>query len=229
MVATSAGFFGHEGKVPLNSRGSVVETTVGRVSSTTSSRRRSRSRCATRRSRRILAAIATIATGPPAPRKTVLFMDAGTKTASACRPRLESQSVSTTCAFHPLRARSRVHTEVEETESQYNDGLITMGEKYNKVVDIWSKVTDEVSKNLISEISTEVVTDAEGNEAEQDAFNSIFMMVDSGARGSTTQIRQLAGMQGLMAKPSSEVIQTRPHEDFREVSDLQYCQYSRCA
>jgi DNA-directed RNA polymerase subunit beta' len=106
--------------------------------------------------------------------------------------------------------------EVRETETQYNEGLITLGEKYNKVVDIWSKVTDEVSKDLIHQISTEIVEAADGSEVEQPSFNSIFMMVDSGARGSKTQIRQLAGMRGLMAKPSGEIIETPITANFRE-------------
>jgi len=113
--------------------------------------------------------------------------------------------------------------EVRDTEEQYNDGLITMGEKYNKVVDIWSKVTDEVSQRLMDEIGVDVIVDADGNKTEQPSFNSVYMMVDSGARGSTTQIRQLAGMRGLMAKPSGEIIEHPITANFREgLSVLQY-------
>ena len=107
--------------------------------------------------------------------------------------------------------------QVRETESQYNEGLITPREKYNKVVDIWSKVTSDISDALLSNISTEIVKNPEtGEEVEQDSFNSIFMMVDSGARGSPTQVRQLAGMRGLMARPSGEIIETPIMANFRE-------------
>ena len=112
---------------------------------------------------------------------------------------------------------------VQETETQYNEGLITPREKYNKVVDIWSKVTADISDELLKNISTEIVSGAEGQSAEQPSFNSIFMMVDSGARGSATQVRQLAGMRGLMAKPSGEIIETPITANFREgLSVLQY-------
>ena len=113
--------------------------------------------------------------------------------------------------------------EVGETENQYNDGLITVGEKYNKVVDIWSKVTDEISKHLMDELGVETVRSSDGEEAEQPSFNSVYMMADSGARGSPAQIRQLAGMRGLMAKPSGEIIENPITANFREgLSVLQY-------
>jgi DNA-directed RNA polymerase beta' subunit len=115
------------------------------------------------------------------------------------------------------------YAEVRDTEEQYNDGLITVGEKYNKVVDIWSKVTDDLSKELIREIGLENVHTPSGGSDEQQSFNSVYMMVDSGARGSTTQIRQLAGMRGLMAKPSGEIIETPITANFREgLSVLEY-------
>ncbi len=113
---------------------------------------------------------------------------------------------------------------VRETETQYNEGLITPREKYNKVVDIWTKVTSDISDALLQGISTEVVTSEDGTQqATQPSFNSIFMMVDSGARGSPTQVRQLAGMRGLMAKPSGEIIETPITANFREgLTVLQY-------
>ncbi len=112
---------------------------------------------------------------------------------------------------------------VRETESQYNEGLITPREKYNKVVDIWSKVTTDISDALLTNISTEKLVGPNGEEHVQDSFNSIWMMVDSGARGSPTQVRQLAGMRGLMAKPSGEIIETPITANFREgLSVLQY-------
>ncbi|MCB9676496.1 MAG: hypothetical protein H6737_15365 [Alphaproteobacteria bacterium] len=106
--------------------------------------------------------------------------------------------------------------QVLATEQQYNEGLITPREKYNKVVDIWTKVTADISDTLITNISSETVKSADGTEETQPSFNSIFMMVDSGARGSPTQVRQLAGMRGLMAKPSGEIIETPIISNFRE-------------
>nr|CRH06686.1 DNA-directed RNA polymerase subunit beta' [Candidatus Magnetococcus massalia] len=112
---------------------------------------------------------------------------------------------------------------VKEIERQYTDGLITEGEKYNKVIDIWSHCTEEVADAMMSTISSEKVTDADGNEQEQASFNSIFMMANSGARGSAAQMRQLAGMRGLMAKPSGEIMETPITANFREgLSVLQY-------
>jgi DNA-directed RNA polymerase beta' subunit len=106
--------------------------------------------------------------------------------------------------------------DVRETEAQYNEGLITPREKYNKVVDIWSKVTSDISDALLINISTEKVKAPDGREATQPSFNNVFMMQDSGARGSATQIRQLAGMRGLMAKPTGEIIETPITSNFRE-------------
>ena len=101
---------------------------------------------------------------------------------------------------------------VEEYEQQYADGLITKGEKYNKVVDAWSKATERVSDEMMAEISTKQV-DASGREVE---INSIWMMANSGARGSQTQMKQLGGMRGLMAKPSGEIIETPIISNFKE-------------
>ncbi|HRE31821.1 MAG TPA: DNA-directed RNA polymerase subunit beta', partial [Candidatus Berkiella sp.] len=98
----------------------------------------------------------------------------------------------------------RAEEEVKEIESQYSSGLVTHGERYNKVIDIWSRANDQVAKAMMDEISSEKVDDAKGNEVEQESFNSVYMMADSGARGSPAQIRQLAGMRGLMAKPSGQ-------------------------
>jgi len=116
------------------------------------------------------------------------------------------------------------YAEVRETEDQYAEGLITVGEKYNKVVDIWAKVTEEISNQMIDELGTEEITSPDGKRKKKiQAFNSIYMMVNSGARGSNTQIRQLAGMRGLMAKPSGEIIETPITANFREgLTVLQY-------
>ena len=113
--------------------------------------------------------------------------------------------------------------EVKEIQDQYASGLVTDGERYNKVVDIWSRTNDHVAKAMMQKLGSESVLDAEGNEARQESFNSIYMMADSGARGSAAQIRQLAGMRGLMAKPDGSIIETPITANFREGLDvLQY-------
>ncbi len=113
--------------------------------------------------------------------------------------------------------------EVLEIENQYTSGLVTMGERYNKVVDIWSRTNDQVAKAMMEVLGSEEVVDAEGNTVRQPSFNSVYMMADSGARGSAAQIRQLAGMRGLMAKPDGSIIETPITANFREGLDvLQY-------
>jgi DNA-directed RNA polymerase subunit beta' len=113
--------------------------------------------------------------------------------------------------------------EVKDIEGQYTSGLLTKGERYNRVVDIWSRTNDQVAKAMMSKLGTEQVQDAEGKPATQTSFNSIFMMADSGARGSAAQIRQLAGMRGLMAKPDGSIIETPITANFREgLNVLQY-------
>jgi DNA-directed RNA polymerase subunit beta' len=113
--------------------------------------------------------------------------------------------------------------EVKEIQDQYASGLVTNGERYNKVVDIWSRTNEQVAKAMMEKLGQETVTTASGDEVKQDSFNSIFMMADSGARGSAAQIRQLAGMRGLMAKPDGSIIETPITANFREGLDvLQY-------
>src|SRR5213076_298385 len=113
--------------------------------------------------------------------------------------------------------------EVKEIESQYTSGLVTVGERYNKVVDIWGRAGDQVGKAMMDQLSSEDVTDRKGQRVKQESFNSIYMMADSGARGSAAQIRQLAGMRGLMAKPDGSIIETPITANFREgLNVLQY-------
>ncbi|MEE4280252.1 MAG: DNA-directed RNA polymerase subunit beta', partial [Halieaceae bacterium] len=113
--------------------------------------------------------------------------------------------------------------EVKEIEEQYAAGLVTQGEKYNKVIDIWSRANDLVSKSMMQGISKETVINRDGEKEEQDSFNSVFVYADSGARGSPAQIRQLAGMRGLMAKPDGSIIETPITANFREgLNVLQY-------
>jgi len=109
----------------------------------------------------------------------------------------------------------KANKEIMEVEQQYSEGLITKGERYNKVIDIWARVTEMVAAEMMRELG--------GGSEEKRSFNSIFMMADSGARGSTQQIRQLGGMRGLMAKPSGEIIETPITANFREgLTVLQY-------
>ncbi|HSA60576.1 MAG TPA: DNA-directed RNA polymerase subunit beta' [bacterium] len=115
------------------------------------------------------------------------------------------------------------YKEVRDIESQYQDGLITSGEKYNKVIDIWAQTTEEVAREMLNEMSREVIEGEKGEKKEILSFNPIFIMADSGARGSAQQMRQLAGMRGLMAKPSGEIIETPITANFREgLTVLQY-------
>ena len=117
----------------------------------------------------------------------------------------------------------RAEAEVKEIQQQYASGLVTAGERYNKVVDIWGKAGDDVSKVMMSQLAKQKTTDRHGNEVDQESFNSIYMMADSGARGSAAQIRQLAGMRGLMAKPDGSIIETPITANFREgLNVLQY-------
>ena len=110
----------------------------------------------------------------------------------------------------------KAEQEVLDVEQQYSDGLITSGEKYNKVIDIWSKASEDVANEMMDEIKVDYFRDKENNVVEAPSFNSIFIMADSGARGSRDQIRQLAGMRGLMAKPNGAIIETPIKANFRE-------------
>jgi len=113
--------------------------------------------------------------------------------------------------------------EVKTIQEQYISGLLTDGERYNKVVDIWTRTSEQVATSMMDELGTDEVTDAKGNKVKQESFNSIYMMADSGARGSHAQIRQLAGMRGLMAKPDGSIIETPITANFREgLNVLQY-------
>ncbi len=110
----------------------------------------------------------------------------------------------------------KAEEELQEIEKQYDDGLVTKGERYNKVVDIWGKAGDEVGVVMMEELGQEKVKDRFEKTVDQESFNSIYMMADSGARGSAAQIRQLAGMRGLMAKPDGSIIETPITTNFRE-------------
>ena len=118
---------------------------------------------------------------------------------------------------------SQAEHEVKQIEQQYSSGLVTAGERYNKVVDIWGKAGDEVGKAMMDQLKVESVVKRDGSSGTQESFNAIYMMADSGARGSAAQIRQLAGMRGLMAKPDGSIIETPITANFREgLNVLQY-------
>jgi DNA-directed RNA polymerase subunit beta' len=122
-----------------------------------------------------------------------------------------------------VRLVANADREVKEIQEQYSSGLVTNGERYNKVVDIWSRANDQVAKAMMEKLGSEDATDHRGVAHRQKSFNSIFMMADSGARGSAAQIRQLAGMRGLMAKPDGSIIETPITANFREgLNVLQY-------
>ena len=122
-----------------------------------------------------------------------------------------------------VRILESAEEEVKEIQDQFASGLVTNGERYNKVVDIWSRTNDLVAKAMMEKLGSEFAVNAKGESAKQASFNSIFMMADSGARGSAAQIRQLAGMRGLMAKPDGSIIETPITANFREGLDvLQY-------
>ncbi|HKX11658.1 MAG TPA: DNA-directed RNA polymerase subunit beta', partial [bacterium] len=108
------------------------------------------------------------------------------------------------------------YSEVRDVENQYIDGLITDGERYNKIVDIWAQVTEAIANEMLKQMSTEKFEQEDGSEKILPSFNPIYIMADSGARGSAMQMRQLAGMRGLMAKPSGEIIETPITTNFRE-------------
>lgn len=118
---------------------------------------------------------------------------------------------------------TQAEEEVGKIQAQYASGLVTQGERYNKVIDIWSRTNEQVARAMMAELSTDTVKDAKGQKVKQESFNSIYMMQDSGARGSAAQMRQLAGMRGLMAKPDGSIIETPITANFREgLNVLQY-------
>jgi DNA-directed RNA polymerase subunit beta' len=161
-------------------------------------------------------------------RKTVVFLDKLEKLGFAYAT-LSGISICMSDMHIPTKKQSLIEAaeqEIIEIQKQYSGGLITHGERYNKVIDIWANVTEKVADEMMKELG--VVEEEEGKITEREmlqnrSFNSIFMMADSGARGSTAQLRQLAGMRGLMAKPSGEIIETPIRANFREgLSPLQY-------
>ncbi|MCQ9376381.1 DNA-directed RNA polymerase subunit beta' [Methyloversatilis sp. XJ19-13] len=158
-------------------------------------------------------------------RETVIFADklmqAGFALATRAGISIAVKDMLVPDAKHTLI--SAAEAEVKEIAQQYTSGLVTDGERYNKVVDIWGRAGDQVAKAMMDQLGQEDTVDRDGNAVKQESFNSIYMMADSGARGSAAQIRQLAGMRGLMAKPDGSIIETPITTNFREgLNVLQY-------
>ncbi len=236
LVIAPAGFFGFDSKVPVWTRdhetnvveahGEVVGTTVGRVLFYTIVPPELPFALVDRpMSKKALGEVIDKCYRVAGPKKSVLFADSLMRLGF----RMATEAGISICIDDMQIPGNKkailedARAQVSETDAQYNEGLITPREKYNKVVDIWSKVTTEISDELLRNLSTETVVSEDGETAEQPSFNSIFMMVDSGARGSPTQVRQLAGMRGLMAKPSGEIIEQPITANFREgLTVLQY-------
>jgi DNA-directed RNA polymerase subunit beta' len=151
-------------------------------------------------------------------KETVIFADQLMYMGFSCATRAAVSFGINDMTIPEVKARilGDAEDEVLEIENQYTSGLVTMGERYNKVVDIWSRTNDQVAKAMMDVLGTEVKQDADGNEVRQPSFNSVYMMADSGARGSAAQIRQLAGMRGLMAKPDGSIIETPITANFRD-------------
>ncbi|ELB2826426.1 DNA-directed RNA polymerase subunit beta' [Vibrio parahaemolyticus] len=156
---------------------------------------------------------------------TVIFADQIMYTGFACAA-LSGVSVGIDDMVVPPAKYTEIaeaEEEVREIQEQYQSGLVTAGERYNKVIDIWASTNDRVAKAMMENLSSETVVNREGEEEQQESFNSIYMMADSGARGSAAQIRQLAGMRGLMARPDGSIIETPITANFKEgLNVLQY-------
>ncbi len=236
LVVAPAGYFGFKGLVPLKvaegkagleAKGELVTTTVGRVLFSSIVPNELPFSLVNRPlGKKALGELIDRCYRVAGAKKTVLMADAlmqmgfRMSTAAGISICIDDMKIPSKKA----EMLDKANTEARDTEAQYNDGLITVKERYNKVVDIWSKVTDDISLSLIKEIKVDKVANPmTGAIEDHDSFNAIWMMVDSGARGSTTQIRQLAGMRGLMAKPSGEIIETPITANFREgLTVLQY-------
>jgi DNA-directed RNA polymerase beta' subunit len=236
LIVAPAGFFGFENRLPVwtddndvdivEARGEIVDTTVGRVLFYGVVPEEIPFSAVDRdMSKKALGELIDRCYRDAGAKNTVLFADA----LMSLGFRMAAQAGVSIC-IDDMRIPDSKQEELEdarrrvrEFEGQYNEGLITPREKYNKVVDLWTDVTTRISNAMLEGIRKEVMVSETGEKATQASFNSIWMMVDSGARGSPTQVRQLAGMRGLMAKPSGEIIETPITANFREgLTVLQY-------
>jgi DNA-directed RNA polymerase beta' subunit len=229
LVVLPAGYFGFENKLPVwttdndanvvEAKGEIVDTTVGRVLFYSIVPSELPFSLVDRpMSKKALGELIDRCYRIAGPKKTVLFADGLMQLGF----RMAAEAGISICMNDMVipdnkqKILADAVAQVRETETQYQEGLITPREKYNKVVDIWTKSTADISDALIKGISVEEVRAPDGRTENQPSFNSVFMMVDSGARGSATQVRQLAGMRGLMARPSGEIIEQPITANFRE-------------
>jgi DNA-directed RNA polymerase beta' subunit len=226
LVSAPAGFLGYRGQVSWEAKKYITETTVGRVLFYSIVPDRLPFHNVNKAlGKKALGNVIDLCYRECGSKDAVLFADAVMGMGFSM-----STKAGISICIDDMKIPKSKHLAILEAEkkvlnyqNQFNNGYLTENEKYNHVVDLWTKTTDEVANDLIKEISTEKVTLPDGSVVEQPSFNSIYMMVDSGARGSQTQIRQLAGMRGLMSKPNGEIIETPITANFREgLSVLQY-------
>jgi DNA-directed RNA polymerase subunit beta' len=226
--AYDAGVVGEHARIKVRMNGDLVDTTCGRVLFSEILPEEVPFELANREmTKKELAKVIDSSFKLAGRRKTVIFLDSLEKLGfeSATRSGI---SICISDMHIPSKKSDLIHRaeqEVIEIQKQYAEGLITNGERYNKAIDIWANVTEKVADEMMKELGAEEGDEAlkEADLQEKRSFNSIFMMADSGARGSAAQIRQLAGMRGLMAKPSGEIIETPITANFREgLSPLQY-------
>ncbi len=226
-VAYDAGILAEHAKIKVRMNGEFVETTTGRVLfSEILPKGISFSMVNRDITKKEIGKLIEYSYKKAGKRETVVFLDNLEKIGF----RYATKSGISICMadMHiPSKKPGLIRTaeqEVIEVQKQYADGLITHGERYNKVIDIWANVTEKIADEMMKELGAEEDKSFSEEELkERRSFNSIFMMADSGARGSTAQIRQLAGMRGLMAKPSGEIIETPITANFREgLTPLQY-------
>jgi DNA-directed RNA polymerase beta' subunit len=218
LVVGPAGTFGFEGKVPAAINGTMEDTTVGRVLFYSIVPKEVPYDLVNQPlGKKQLGDLIDKSYRLAGPKQTVIFADQllalgfEQSTIVGISICINDMKIPDTKADHLSAAKEKV----EQYQQSYEGGMLTFKEKYNQIVDLWTRVTEKISKELIQEISTEKVM-VEGEEQIQTSFNSIYMMIDSGARGSKTQIRQLAGMRGLMSKPNGEIIETPITVNFRE-------------
>jgi hypothetical protein len=218
LVVGPAGTFGFEGKVPAEINGTMEKTTVGRVLFYGIVPEEVPFDLVNMPlGKKQLAELIDKSYRLSGPKKAVIFAD---QMLALGFEQSTHAGISICINDMQIPSSKKKHLEAAEEkvahlQQSYEGGMLTFKEKYNQVVDLWTRVTEQVSKELIQDISTESVM-VDGEEKVQTSFNSIYMMIDSGARGSKTQIRQLAGMRGLMSKPNGEIIETPITANFRE-------------
>jgi DNA-directed RNA polymerase beta' subunit len=236
LIVVGAGYFGYENQLPVwtsendadvvEARGEMVETTVGRVLFYGIVPDEIPFSLVDRPlGKKALGELIDRCYRVAGPKETVLFADGLLQLGF----RMAAEAGISVCIDNMIIPKKKdelieaATKEVRSTEVEYSEGLITPREKYNKVVDIWTNVTAKISDELIRNLSVDKVRAPDGTIVDHASFNPIYMMIDSGARGSATQVRQLAGMRGLMAKPSGEIIETPITANFREgLTGLQY-------